>query len=59
MLKEIQIAFEIAQFAYEKAKALIEAAKANGDPIPEDVLAQVARTKAALDEIAAIANGTA
>ncbi len=57
-MEEILAALKIVEAAYGLAKGLIEAAKAKGDPISEDVIAQMARSQAAIDDLDAIVNGT-
>ncbi len=58
-MAEILAALKIAEAAYALAKGLYEAAKAKGDPTTDEVIAQMARSQAAIDDLDAIVNGTA
>ncbi len=59
MFEEVLTALKVAEDVYGMAERLLAAAKAKGDPVPEEVVAQMAASKAANDRLHAIVNGTA
>ncbi len=56
-MEKILAALEIIDFVLTKVGKWVAETKAKGDPVSEDVLAQIARRKATLNKIDAIANG--